>query len=68
MARVVREKHPLETSDNRSLSADDMSEFYKGFLDLKLAEHAAYNKEWQARNFKLVALSLAVAVEKAFKW
>ena len=68
MARVVREKHPLETSDKRNLSAEEMSEFYKSFLDMKLAEHAAYNREWQARNFKLVALSLAVAVEKALKW
>ena len=68
VARVVKEKHPLETSDKRSLSADEMSEFYKAFLDKKLSEHATYNKQWQARNFKLVALSLAVAVEKAFKW
>ena len=68
MARVVKEKHPLETSDKRSLSAEEMSEFYKSFLDKKLAEHAVYNWQWQTRNFKLVALSIAVAVEKAFRW
>ena len=41
-----------------------MSAFYKDFLDRKWAEHLRFNIEWQKRNFKLLGLSVRVALEK----
>jgi len=65
--RYSKEKYPLETN-KKNLSADEMSEFYKSFLDRKLADHSTYNLQWQIRNFKIVCLSIAVSLEKLFKW
>ena len=65
--RYKKEKYPLETN-KKNLSADEMSEFYKSFLDRKLADHSTYNLQWQIRNFKIVCLSIAVSLEKLLKW
>ena len=65
--RYSKEKYPLETN-KKNLSADEMSEFYKSFLDRKLADHSTYNLQWQIRNFKIVCLSIAVSLEKLLKW
>jgi len=69
--RVLRDKHggggsALDKAKT-NLTAEEMSEFYKDFLDRKLSSHKAYNLEWQARNFKLVCLSVAVAIENLFR-
>jgi hypothetical protein len=44
-----------------------MSEFYKQFLNDKWMSHLRYNYEWQKRNFKIAALSIAVAAQKIIK-
>ena len=44
-----------------------MSVFYKAFLDDNRASHVAYNVEWQKRNARILALSVAVWIESKFK-
>ena len=65
MERVLKENYPKDVT-KKNLTAEEMSEFYKGFLDRKLSSHANYNLQWQIRNIKLVLLSLAVSMEKIF--
>ncbi len=66
--RVLRgrsdaEKEAAETS---TVTSDEMSEFYRDFLNNQRKAHLAYNLEWQKRNAKIVWLSLKVAVEDFF--
>ncbi|XP_053625929.1 COA8 family protein CBG23705, mitochondrial [Plodia interpunctella] len=51
----------------QNLSADEMSVFYKAFLDKNWNAHMAYNKEWYKRNVKLLALSIQVKIKKLLK-
>lgn len=47
-----------------SISASEMSVFYKAFLDSKWKSHIDYNLEWQKRNFKILALAFKIKLEK----
>ncbi|KAK0411120.1 hypothetical protein QR680_005492 [Steinernema hermaphroditum] len=42
------------------VSANDMSEFYRGFLNEQYASLAAYNRQWYKRNFSLIWPALKV--------
>ncbi|XP_023012321.1 cytochrome c oxidase assembly factor 8 [Leptinotarsa decemlineata] len=55
----------LKGQIKRQLTADEMSEFYKKFLDENLSSHMKYNREWYKRNFTLLILSLLVNLEKS---
>lgn len=48
----------------RQLTADEMSEFYKQFLDKNWKLHLDYNVQWYKINFTLLYLSLRVCIEK----
>ena len=53
--------------DKTSLTAEEMSGFYKEFLDGKWRDHIEYNKEWQRRNFSILFLSAMAKVEGIFR-
>ena len=61
--KVLKERYPNDVSKT-SLNAEEMSEFYKDFLDQKWSSHIKYNLEWQKRNFTLIFLSILVGAEK----
>ncbi|RZB77456.1 dolichyl-diphosphooligosaccharide--protein glycosyltransferase subunit 1-like, partial [Asbolus verrucosus] len=54
------EKKQVLGEEKRQLTADEMSEFYKNFLDKHWETHLRYNFEWYTRNFALLFL--------AFRW
>jgi hypothetical protein len=46
------------------LTADEMSVFYKTFLDKNWKVHVQYNAEWYRKNIALVILALRVKIFK----
>ncbi len=50
----------------KTLTSEEMSEFYRDFLNRKRADHVSYNVEWQKRNAKIVWLSLRAVLEDVF--
>ena len=62
-------KHILETKypdepDKTTLSADEMSLFYRDFMNQHWRNHLEYNKEWQRRNWTIIWLMFKVTLEK----
>ncbi|KAL4706321.1 hypothetical protein ACJJTC_004930 [Scirpophaga incertulas] len=51
----------------QNLTADEMSVFYKAFLDKNWTSHIAYNKEWYRKNFTLLLLSLQIKLRKLLR-
>lgn len=51
-------------SEKKSLSAEEMSEFYKAFLDKNWKAHVSYNFEWYRKNFNLIYLAFRVQLSK----
>ncbi|KAH1000124.1 hypothetical protein HUJ04_000052 [Dendroctonus ponderosae] len=49
------------------LNADEMSEFYREFLNANWQNHVKYNFEWYRRNFALLGLALRVSLEGRFR-
>lgn len=47
-----------------ALTAEEMSVFYKSFLDKNWRSHLTYNWEWYKRNALLVLLHLRVNLER----
>lgn len=66
ITKVCADNHPKELK-KRTISSEEMSEFYKSFLDAKWSSHLQYNIEWQKRNFRIAALSIVVAIENIFR-
>ncbi len=66
VAKVMREKYPHELN-KKTISTEEMSDFYKTFLDAQWSSHLNYNLEWQKRNFTIAALSILVGFENLFK-
>ncbi|XP_018335542.1 APOPT family protein CG14806, mitochondrial [Agrilus planipennis] len=66
-ARFIQEKHEYikqkSNDDKSNLTPDEMSEFYKSFLDKNWETHVNYNFEWYKRNFSILLLSLRVYLE-----
>ncbi|KAF2905452.1 hypothetical protein ILUMI_00725 [Ignelater luminosus] len=64
--RFIKEKesyiksHLNPNDERKTLTADEMSEFYKAFLDHNWKTHVKYNFEWYSRNFTLLFLALKV--------
>lgn len=52
----------------QNLTADEMSVFYKAFLDKNWKIHIAYNIEWYKKNVTLLKLSIQVKLRKLFKF
>ncbi|XP_026763848.2 COA8 family protein CG14806, mitochondrial [Galleria mellonella] len=51
----------------QTLSADEMSVFYKAFLDKNWRSHITYNIEWYKKNIKLLGLAIQVKLNRVFK-
>ncbi|XP_068629682.1 COA8 family protein CBG23705, mitochondrial [Battus philenor] len=51
----------------QNLTADEMSVFYKSFLDKNWKAHMTYNLEWYKKNVTLLLLSMQVKLRKIFK-
>lgn len=59
--KFIKEKQAFiaahRKTDEDSLSADKLSEFYKTFLDSNWQSHFNYNREWYKKNFEILLLS-----------
>ena len=64
--KIITERYPNDHTKT-TLTADEMSEFYKSFLDRKWSTHLHYNIEWQKRNFTILILSILVGIENVAK-
>ena len=60
--KILEEKYPNEKSKS-TINAQEMSEFYKTFLDAQWKSHIDYNVEWQKRNFQILFLAYRVKLE-----
>jgi len=60
---ILETKYPNEP-DKSTLSADEMSQFYREFMNQQWKSHVEYNKEWQKRNWSIIFLSARVKLEK----
>lgn len=67
-SRFVKERTQFQENLKRqgktSITADDMSVFYKEFLDKNWHTHFNYNVDWYRRNIKLLFLELGVRISK----
>ncbi|XP_034176140.1 cytochrome c oxidase assembly factor 8 [Osmia lignaria lignaria] len=54
----------LKAQGKESITADDMSVFYKEFLDKNWQTHLNYNIAWYKRNLKLLFLEIRVRLTK----
>lgn len=61
------EKHVPANAERTTLTADEMSGFYKEFLDKNWKNHVDYNFKWYRRNFTILFLSMLVNIEKLFQ-
>lgn len=68
---VLQEKEAFTKAhkkpDEDTVSADQMSEFYKTFLDTNWRSHFNYNREWYLRNARILLLSYRTKLELP-KW
>uniref|UniRef100_A0A8D8ZKA7 APOPT family protein CG14806, mitochondrial n=2 Tax=Cacopsylla melanoneura TaxID=428564 RepID=A0A8D8ZKA7_9HEMI len=55
------------SKDEIVVTADEMSVFYKTFLDKHWYIHMNYNLEWYKRNAKLIVLSIQTNMYKLYK-
>uniref|UniRef100_A0A2A4JI94 Apoptogenic protein 1, mitochondrial n=1 Tax=Heliothis virescens TaxID=7102 RepID=A0A2A4JI94_HELVI len=55
-------------ADKQNLTADEMSVFYKAFLDKNWKLHLKYNSEWYKKNYALLGLAIKVKVMKLFRF
>ncbi|XP_051942122.1 cytochrome c oxidase assembly factor 8 [Hippocampus zosterae] len=51
----------------RTLTSEEMSVFYKDFLDKNRQRHVNYNKEWYRRNLSITFLMARVALHNLWK-
>ncbi|XP_034418782.1 cytochrome c oxidase assembly factor 8 [Cyclopterus lumpus] len=56
-----------ENGRRRTLNSEEMSVFYKSFLDTNRTRHADYNKEWYRRNFTITLLMARVALKNTWR-
>ncbi|TNN66971.1 Apoptogenic protein 1, mitochondrial [Liparis tanakae] len=56
-----------ENGRRRTLNSEEMSVFYKSFLDTNKTRHADYNKEWYRRNFTITLLMARVALKNTWR-
>ena len=64
---ILKTKYPNEP-DKSTLSADEMSIFYREFMNKNWRGHLDYNKEWQRRNWTIIFLMLRVKLQKLSKF
>lgn len=66
---VKKEQAGEGQHDNKheTLSPEEMSEFYKKFLDENYQQHVQYNKTWYKKNISLLWPAAKVVLAKLFK-
>jgi hypothetical protein len=64
--KVIKQRYSNDNAKT-TLNADEMSEFYKEWLDSKWSSHLQFNIEWQKRNFTIVFLSMLVRIQNVTK-
>lgn len=57
----------LKAQGKVTLNADDMSIFYKQFLDKNWQSHVNYNITWYKKNIKILVLGIAVDISVLIK-
>ena len=62
---ILETKYPGE-KDKKTLTSQEMSEFYKQFMNDQWSKHLTYNIEWQKKNFKIIFLTGLVYFERIF--
>ncbi|XP_057654499.1 COA8 family protein CG14806, mitochondrial isoform X2 [Diorhabda carinulata] len=67
--KFVKEKQDfiddlINKDKDKQITADEMSGFYKKFLNDNWKTHVRYNKEWYIRNLTILMYSLGVTLEK----
>ena len=62
---ILKTKYPNE-QDKTTLSADEMSIFYRDFMNKHWKSHLDYNKEWQRRNWTIIWLMFKVKLQSVF--
>ncbi|XP_005101713.1 COA8 family protein CBG23705, mitochondrial [Aplysia californica] len=55
-------KQPMEGKKKKSLTPEEMSVFYRSFLNENRNSHFQYNKEWYKKNFSLLWPALKVTL------
>lgn len=56
-----------KTSEQETVPADKMSEFYKDFLDKNWKVHVFFNLSWYIKNFELLILAIQVNLQSGFR-
>lgn len=54
----------LRAQGKTEITADDMSVFYKQFLDKNWQSHFNYNVSWYKRNIKILLYGIAAKISK----
>ncbi|KAG8238304.1 hypothetical protein J437_LFUL017790 [Ladona fulva] len=57
----------VKAKEKKALTSEEMSEFYKDFLDNHWEVHLTYNKEWYKRNLDLLFLTYRVKCNNLLK-
>ena len=65
--KLLKEKYPNDKNKS-TVSANEMSVFYKSFLNLRWKSHLNYFLEWQKRNFTILVLGVRVKLQNIFKF
>ena len=63
----VLEKKANVSTVSQPLTADDLSEFYRSFLDENREKHLQYNIEWHKKNIRLVVPGVKAFVSRLLK-
>lgn len=58
----------VEDPDDKSNKSDEISIFYKDFLDRNWKTHYNYNFEWYKKNIYLSSLALRVHMSRILKY
>eukprot|EP00091_Calanus_sinicus_P025506 TRINITY_DN976_c0_g1_i1.p1 TRINITY_DN976_c0_g1~~TRINITY_DN976_c0_g1_i1.p1 ORF type:complete len:175 (-),score=48.11 TRINITY_DN976_c0_g1_i1:23-547(-) len=64
---ILETQYPGQT-DKSTLTADEMSIFYREFMNKQWKNHLEYNKEWQKRNWSIIGLMARVKLQTLFKF
>ena len=65
--KILETKYP-EQLDKTTLSADEMSIFYREFMNKQWSNHLEYNKEWQKRNWSIIGLMARLKLNNFFRF
>ncbi|ESO87739.1 hypothetical protein LOTGIDRAFT_127290, partial [Lottia gigantea] len=62
--KFVEARLKLKRDGENTLSAEEMSEFYREFLNKNYKSHVQYNLEWYKRNISLLGPAFKVSIHR----